>query len=103
MCATIAVSGLVNNVEQGVNRGKFALKGSDVARIFDPVVSEISKLVRGQITATKCTVKAVLLVGGFGESAYLLQSLRGALGSGTEILVPPNRYVTTCILYFPAY
>ncbi len=75
-----------------MNRGKFTLKGDDIQRIFEPVMKEIISLVQGQIDATGKAVKAVLLVGGFGESAYLLQSLRRALGSEIEVLVPPNRY-----------
>ena len=82
---------MLNNAAQGVNRGKFILKGEEIETIFEPVLQEIIKLVSGQIKATGRIVKAVFLVGGFGESAYLLQSLRHAVGPGIEILVPPNR------------
>lgn len=44
------------------------------------------------VSSTKRTVKAVLLVGGFGESPYLRESLRSAVGSGIEVLVPTNRW-----------
>lgn len=44
------------------------------------------------VSSTNRTVKAVLLVGGFGESPYLRESLRAAVGPGIEILVPTNRW-----------
>ncbi len=89
-CLT-TVPGLVDNSQQGVKRGKFSLSGSEIVQIFSPVLDEVVALVIGQIKSTKREVKAVLLVGGFGESAYLRKSLRQAVGSKVEILVPPNR------------
>ena len=87
------VPGLMDNATQGVRRGKFIINGDEIAQIFRPVLREIIRLVRGQIAATSRDVKAVLLVGGFGESVYLRESLRTALGSDIEILVPANRQV----------
>ncbi len=46
------------------------------------------------VSSTNRTVKAVLLVGGFGESPYLRASLRAAVGSDIEILVPTNRWAS---------
>ena len=74
-----------------MQRGKFSLKGDEIIQIFSPVLDEIIALVKGQISSTKRKIKAVILVGGFGESAYLRKSLRAAVGSGIEILVAPNR------------
>lgn len=42
-----------------------------------------------QISATKNPVKAVLLVGGFGQSAYLRERIRSAVG-GIEVMQSPN-------------
>lgn len=81
----------MDNAKQGVLRSRFVIKGDEIAQIFKPILREIIKLVKGQIAATSRNVKAILLVGGFGESVYLRESLRTALGSGIEILVPANR------------
>ena len=81
----------MNNRQQGVQRNKFSLKGDAIIQIFSPVLEEIIALVKGQISSTKRKIKAVILVGGFGESAYLRKALRTAVGSGIEILVAPNR------------
>ncbi|KAL9000689.1 MAG: hypothetical protein Q9169_000725 [Polycauliona sp. 2 TL-2023] len=85
------VPGLRNRPALGVSRGRLCLKGSDVKSIFDPVIKEIVTLVNGQIDATKARVKAVLLVGGFGQSVYLRDSIRQAVASkGIEVMQSPN-------------
>ena len=48
---------------------------------------------QGQIAATKTkslSVKAVLLVGGFGQSSYLRETIRAAIASNIEVMQPPN-------------
>lgn len=47
---------------------------------------------RDQISSTKKTVKAVLLVGGFGQNAYLKDRLRISLGSSVQVLQPANAW-----------
>lgn len=64
----------------------------DMKSIFQPVVDRIIDLVRDQIRATNTKIKAVLLVGGFGQNVYLKESLRNALGDKTEVLQPPNAW-----------
>jgi hypothetical protein len=60
--------------------------------IFEPVILHIIKLVKDQISSTQKEVKAVLLVGGFGQNAYLKERLRISLGSSVEILQPANAW-----------
>ena len=74
-----------------MQRSKFNLKGDQIIQIFRPVLDEIIALVKGQISSTKRKIKAVILVGGFGESAYLRKALKAAVSSSIEILVAPNR------------
>ena len=76
---------------RGVRRGRFPLVREDVLAIFEPVVKEIINLIDGQISATKADVKAVLLVGGFGQSTFLRDSVRQAVGpNGIEVMQSPN-------------
>ena len=84
------VPGLADDPSQGVRRGKFKMTGVDVKKIFDPVVDEVVALVRGQIAATQKKVKAVLMVGGFGQSAYLRETVRAAIDPNIEVMQPPN-------------
>ena len=54
---------------------------SALRAIFDHVSLQIENLVAGQIAQVReknLEVKAILLVGGFGESKYLLERLRNA-------------------------
>lgn len=60
--------------------------------IFEPVVKEVIALITGQIAATKAPVKAVLLVGGFGQNTFLRDSVRQALGN-IEVMQSPNGYL----------
>ena len=74
-----------------VRRGRFRLSGSDIRTIFEPVVKEVLDLIMGQIDATKAPVKAVLLVGGFGQNTFLRDSVRQAIGpKGIEVMQSPN-------------
>jgi molecular chaperone DnaK (HSP70) len=66
------------------------MKLADLESIFEPIVEEIIQLVKDQIKATKKTIKAVLLVGGFGQNSYLKERLQGTLSKETEITQPPN-------------
>ncbi|KAL8653946.1 MAG: hypothetical protein Q9226_003636 [Calogaya cf. arnoldii] len=85
------VPGLRDNAAYGVRRGRLRLTGSDVSKIFEPVVAEVLSLVKGQIAATKANVKAVLIVGGFGQSVFLRDSIRSAVAEqGIEVMQSPN-------------
>lgn len=66
------------------------MNGSQVKAIFDPVVEEVVSLMRGQICATNKKVKAVLMVGGFGQNAYLRETIRASIDPSIEVMQPPN-------------
>ena len=89
-----AVPGLVDDASQGVRRGKFQISGAEITQIFMPVLQEITSLVKGQVAATKKNVKAVLMVGGFGQNGYLRESLRVQLGQKIQIIVSPHGCVS---------
>ena len=62
-------------------------------KVFDPVVNQVISLVKRQIQNIKGSdnqVKAVLLVGGFGESRYLRQKLQEAIDP-IDLLCPANQ------------
>lgn len=86
----IPVSGLKDNAKKNIRRGKLRLSGAQVATIFEPVVKEVVALILGQLRATKTTPKAVLLVGGFGQSVYLRERIRHALPSSVSLMQPGN-------------
>ncbi|GJN84979.1 hypothetical protein PLIIFM63780_008543 [Purpureocillium lilacinum] len=88
----IPVGGLANNKALGIARGRYALKGSDLNTIFEPVVLQVIKLIEDQISASGAPVKAILLVGGFGASQYLKERIRAAVDRRIQILQPPNAW-----------
>lgn len=90
----IPVPGLGDNEALGIKRNKLCLKGTEVRTIFEPVLDEVIKLVMGQIKSLEKAIKAVLLVGGFGQSAYLRDAIREEIKKSashkTQVMQPPN-------------
>lgn len=72
------------------------MPSSDLKEIFLPVIQDVIELVQGQISNTNAasdiTIRAVLLVGGFGQNQYLKEELRRAVGPAIEVLQPPNAW-----------
>lgn len=90
----VPVPGLADNPGLGIRRGRYSLKISDLKLIWEPVITQVIGLVENQIMSTAPTeVKAVLLVGGFGSSTYLKESLRQALGEKIPWLQPSNAWL----------
>ncbi|KAF7932504.1 uncharacterized protein EAE98_003803 [Botrytis deweyae] len=56
------------------------LSHRDMQALFDPVITEITRLVKQQVNAAKDTqdakINRIILVGGFGESPYLNKKLK---------------------------
>lgn len=92
----IPVPGLANNKALGISRGRFALKASDLQTIFEPVVLEVIRLVKDQISSSNVPIRAILLVGGFGASNYLKERLRNAVDKKIQIMQPPNAWLAVC-------
>ncbi|PGH17826.1 hypothetical protein AJ80_04649 [Polytolypa hystricis UAMH7299] len=74
-----------DDVAEGISRGRLRLPKERVERIYEPVVSEIIRLIKDQIAATNRHIKSVLLVGGFGESIYLKERIGEELGPRTAV------------------
>jgi hypothetical protein len=76
--------------------GRLRITPAEMKSIFDVVIEEVITLVKGQIRDVtggekERSIGAVLLVGGFGESYYLMKRLKAAVGTDTlQILRPPN-------------
>ncbi|MCJ1373868.1 hypothetical protein MMC20_005098 [Loxospora ochrophaea] len=90
----VPVAGLADNPHLGIRRGKYRMTGAEVKKIFDP---EVIDLVLNQIEGTKEEVKAVLLVGGFGQNAYLRECIRGAIGE-IRVMQSPHGSVIDFLL-----
>lgn len=55
--------------------------------LFEPVISAIITLVMAQLKQTK-QAKAVILVGGFGQSPYLRNCIKKVVGNEIEVIQP---------------
>jgi hypothetical protein len=88
----IPAAGVRPNAAARVAGGSICMTAEDLKKCFDPVVNEVIKLVKWQISGIKgseCDVSAVLLVGGFGQSRYLKKRLEDAIAP-INLLCPPN-------------
>jgi molecular chaperone DnaK (HSP70) len=86
------VPGLANNEQLGIRRGRYIIKLAEMEDIFEPIILKVIKLVQGQMLATKKKIRAVLLVGGFGQNNYLKDRLRSFFDKNIEILQPTNSW-----------
>ena len=85
--------GLGDNGKLGIRRNKVTLNGTEIRLIFEPVLDEVLKLVMAQIKAAKVIIKAVLLVGGFGQNAYLRDCISKEVGPKIEVKQSQDAYV----------
>jgi hypothetical protein len=85
--------GLADDPLSGVENNEFHLSGKEIRGIFEPVITEILKLVVDQILATKKSIKAVILVGGFSNNSYLRKKLQAEVERPIQVYQPANRYV----------
>lgn len=90
--ATFPVVGLEDNKDLKVRSSKWTVAGPEILRVFEEVILQVLKLVTDQQVATQVDIKAVLLVGGFGQSAYLQERLRSELKNDIRILRPDNSW-----------
>ena len=84
----IPVPGMSNDKSNGIMRGKLTVPASIIRGIFDPVITTITALINSQISKAQGNVKAVLLVGGFGQNPYLRESTKKIVGPTVEVMQP---------------
>ncbi|PWW76339.1 actin-like ATPase domain-containing protein [Tuber magnatum] len=116
---TCPIPGVADDSAARIEDGMFVIDRDEMREIFDPVVKEIVQLVQQQVKEVEKTkvnpsleevwipsrghfsrqtrqVKALVLVGGFGESEYLRSQLQNQImtsdGRKLSILQPPNAW-----------
>ncbi|PBP17643.1 hypothetical protein BUE80_DR011587 [Diplocarpon rosae] len=89
----VPVPGLADNPDLGVRRGRYKISPSEMREIHEPIIAGIIELVQRQISDAGRAIKAVLLVGGFGENNHLRERLQMSL-DGIEVLQPANAWTS---------
>ncbi|KAI4748507.1 actin-like ATPase domain-containing protein [Aureobasidium sp. EXF-12298] len=90
----IPFPGAPDNAAMGIDSGFFILSSAEVAEVFRPLINDIIGLVERQrirLAAHDKTAKGVILVGGFGMSNFLFQSLKQRFADED----PPPTYTRT--------
>ncbi|RDA93953.1 hypothetical protein CP533_5033 [Ophiocordyceps camponoti-saundersi (nom. inval.)] len=74
----IRIAGLKESKRHGVFRNLLTFTTSELKReVFEEVMDRIKNMVRDQIRRTSGPIKAILLVGGFGNNPYLKETIEG--------------------------
>ncbi|PWW76338.1 actin-like ATPase domain-containing protein [Tuber magnatum] len=121
---TCSVPGINNDSAAGIEDGMFVIEREEMRKIFNPVVQKVVQLVQQQVkeveklkanlssedrewlllglpspshvSRQRRQIKALILVGGFGESEYLRSRLQAEIrtsdGREISILQPPNAW-----------
>ncbi|KAJ5347015.1 actin-like ATPase domain-containing protein [Penicillium brevicompactum] len=92
----VPLPGAADQPDKNIDGGFVQFEGFEIEEIFEPIVSRVEELVRGQlekISRNRLNAKAIVLVGGFGSSRYLLQRLKGSNPS-IIVLQPPNAWAS---------
>ncbi|KEF59826.1 uncharacterized protein A1O9_04674 [Exophiala aquamarina CBS 119918] len=83
----IRVRGLVDRPEKGIKRGRLTVSRGKMKSLFEPVIYSIITLATSQLKQTK-QAKAVILVGGLGQSSYLRAYIIEVVGNKIEVIQP---------------
>ena len=82
---------LENDPNRNIRRHRLRVPQIDMKReVFDPVILDVLDLVHEQITMCRRGVTAVLMVGGFGQSLYLMSRIKDSVNPSIRILQPEN-------------
>ncbi|KAM0265125.1 hypothetical protein ACHAQJ_000277 [Trichoderma viride] len=87
---------LEDNEDRGLESNTWTMTGQDVMAIFDPIISDILRLIDEQVQSVKRKLggqdpKYIFLVGGFGSSQYLRKRVQTEY-SGILVLQPPDAW-----------
>ena len=88
----IHVPTTANMPEAGIHDHQFEMTREEMRRLFDPIIDKVVNLIQEQVSMASAgtnRIRAILLVGGFGESDYLYLRIRAwASAFGIEVLQP---------------
>lgn len=88
--------GIPENFEAGIHKSKISISTNEMKAIFDPIITEITNLTEHQVEAVKAEKgkpTGIFLVGGLGESVWLLEQLKAHFKiQGIETMRPPSSW-----------
>ncbi|KAJ5483837.1 hypothetical protein N7539_006037 [Penicillium diatomitis] len=91
---TIPIPGASDDLEAGLQNGVLNIKSHEVEGIFQPVVKRVQELITEQqmeVEKSGNLLKAIILVGGLGASAYLREQVKEIFDE-VQVLQPQNAW-----------
>jgi len=92
----VPLPGMDDDVDAGIEESCLILTTNQMKEIFDPVVDDVITLIEGQVARVRDqggNVKAILCVGGFGQSGYLFTRLKNHYETDLPPPYTPSRLV----------
>ena len=89
----LSALGLSDNPRMDIRDGKVVISSDIIRTIFEPVIQNILELISDQIGRVRDnnrSVKAVLLVGGFGSNEYLKKRIKQQVGQAIDVIKVEN-------------
>ena len=86
----ILLPGMPDSAERGVKRNFLRLHRDEMIALFEVAVLPTTVLVKAQIEKTGVPVKAVPVVGGFGQSPWLQKKIQEVIGGSVLLHLPSN-------------
>ncbi|CAI2172471.1 1057_t:CDS:2 [Funneliformis geosporum] len=90
------IKGIIEGEEKRLLRRDnwtITVRFNDVKEMFDPIIQDIINLIREQLEKDHAKCSAIMFVGGFGESKYLLEKIRREFKDVPIITEAPNPIV----------
>ena len=87
----VPVSGMRDDPQKRIRRGKLCMTGEEVEAFFKPVVKETVALIQDQFEAAGSSISTILLVGGFGQSQYLRSQIKASFAN-TKVMQSPQSW-----------
>ncbi|KAF2790366.1 actin-like ATPase domain-containing protein [Melanomma pulvis-pyrius CBS 109.77] len=82
---------LPNDPAKSIRRNRFRVSQTEMKNeVFEPIIKDVIDLIQEQISMTGGSVAAILLVGGFGQSQYLMTRIKASIHSAIKVLQPAN-------------
>ncbi|KAF5593829.1 Hsp70 chaperone protein [Fusarium pseudoanthophilum] len=87
---------LEDDLDNGLEASTWRLTGIELKRIFDPLVTDIIRLINDQVQRVRLKqmddeIQGIFLVGGFGSNQYLIDRVRKEQPN-IDILQPPDAW-----------
>ncbi|PFH47736.1 hypothetical protein AMATHDRAFT_6473 [Amanita thiersii Skay4041] len=86
-----------NDPKYGIRSGVIKIDGKEIAKLFQPAVESIIKVVEDKVKKSTIPIKVLFMVGGFATSDYLFQTLVNYFKKTGITIMRPDAYLNKAV------